>query len=500
MKRYILAMDQGTTSSRAILYDRDARPVSQAQVEFSQIYPRSGWVEHDPSAILDSQFKAARRCVEQADVSPEEIAAVGITNQRETTLLWDRHTGRPVHNAIVWQCRRSAPQCDRLIAAGHGEEITARTGLVIDAYFSATKIQWMLEELPGVRDQALTGRLAFGTVDTWLVWNLTLGRVHATDSTNASRTMLMDLDRRAWDPRLCELFGIPMSLLPEIRPSSGTFGKIAEGVPGMERFAGIPITGIAGDQHAALFGQACFAPGSAKNTYGTGCFLLMNTGEQRVRSRNGLLSTLAWETPSGACYALEGSVFNAGSAVQWLRDELRMVERAPACSALAATVEPADDLYFVSAFTGLGAPHWDMYARGLLIGLTRGTDRARIARAVLDGIAYQVADLIDAMEQDAGIRLADLRADGGASASEPLMQFQADLLDCRVDRPADIETTALGAAFFAGLAVGFWDGMDAIASLRQTGKVFAPAMEADRRTRLRAGWNRALGRAKAWET
>ncbi len=498
MKSYVLALDQGTTSSRAILYDRQARPLAQAQIEFPQIYPRPGWVEHDPADILDSQFAAARACVEQAGVRPDEIAAIGITNQRETTLLWDRVSGRPAYHAIVWQCRRSAPQCARLLAAGDQEAIRERTGLVIDAYFSATKIQWLLEHEPEIARAAAAGELAFGTVDTWLIWHLTGGRVHATDVTNAARTLLMDLERRTWDPWLCARMGIPLSLLPRIHPSSGWIGEVAAGVPGMEAFAGIPITGVAGDQHAALFGQACLQAGSAKNTYGTGCFLLMNTGAQRVHSHAGLLSTLAWETGEGVCYALEGSVFNAGSSVQWLRDELGIVRTAAECSALAATVPSADDLYFVSAFTGLGAPHWDMYARGLMIGLTRGTHRAQIARAVLDGIAYQVADLIDAMEQDAGMRLTVLRADGGASASEPLMQFQADLLDCRVERPADIETTALGAAFFAGLAAGVWNNSREIVELRRVDRVFTPGMSPARRHVLRGGWQRALSRARDW--
>lgn len=499
MKKYILALDQGTTSSRAILYGHDARAVAQAQVEFPQIFPHPGWVEHDPRDLLESQARAVRECVAKAGAVPQDIAAIGITNQRETTLVWDRGTGIPVCNAIVWQCRRSAGICDRLTAAGYAEEITERTGLVVDAYFSGTKIRWILENIEGADEAARAGQLAFGTVDTWLLWNLTGGEVHATDVTNASRTLLMNLERRAWDPDLCTMLGVPMSLLPEIRPSSGLFGTVAARVPGLEEFAGIPIAGMAGDQHAALFGQACLEPGSAKNTYGTGCFLLMNTGERRIRSRNGLISTIAWETQAGVRYALEGSVFNAGSAVQWLRDELGIIRTAAECSELASTVEDSGGVFFVSAFTGLGAPHWDMYARGLLIGLTRGTGRAHIARAVLDGIAYQSADLLDAMQSDAGIRLTSLKADGGASASEPLMQFQADLLDCQVDRSADVETTALGAAFFAGLAVGFWTSEAETASLRRTGRVFVPAMMRARREALRTDWNRAVERAMHWE-
>ncbi|HEY5466055.1 MAG TPA: glycerol kinase GlpK, partial [Clostridia bacterium] len=359
-----MALDQGTTSSRAILYDRQARPLARAQVEFPQIYPQSGWVEHDPYDILSSQFRAASECVANAGISPADIAAVGITNQRETAIVWDRETGRPVCNAIVWQCRRSAQICDRLVAEGHAEALTERTGLVVDAYFSATKVRWMMENVPGVDEAARAGRLAFGTVDTWLIWNLTRGSVHATDVTNASRTLLMNLDERKWDPVLCALLDIPISLLPEIHPSSGYFGEIASGVRGMEAFAGIPIAGIAGDQHAALFGQGCLAPGSAKNTYGTGCFMLMNTGGHRVKSTHRLLSTIAWETASGVRYALEGSVFNAGSAIQWLRDELGLIRTASECDRLAETVVDTGGVYFVSAFTGLGAPHWDMYARG----------------------------------------------------------------------------------------------------------------------------------------
>ncbi len=499
MKRFILALDQGTTSSRAILYDHDARPAAQAQADFPQIYPRPGWVEHDPAAILESQFRAAAACVAKAGVSASDIAAIGITNQRETTVVWDRKTGRPVGNAIVWQCRRSAGICDRITAAGWADEITERTGLVVDAYFSATKIRWMMENIEGVEADAQAGRLAFGTIDTWLVWNLTRGAVHATDVTNASRTMLMNLDERKWDSSLCQKLGVPMSMLPQIRPSSGIFGEIAAGVPGMEAFAGIPIAGIAGDQHAALFGQGCLEPGDVKNTYGTGCFMLMNTGEKRIRSGNRLLSTVAWETSVGVRYALEGSVFNAGSAIQWLRDELGLIRTASECDTLADTVRDSGGVFFVSAFTGLGAPHWDMYARGLLLGLTRGTGKAQIARAVLEGIAYQVADLLDAMQEDAGIRLTDLRVDGGASVSEPMMRFQSDILNCRVNRPADIETTALGAAFLAGLAVGFWKDEAETASLRRDGRVFRPEMDEDKRSALRAEWKRAVERSMRWE-
>ncbi|MBR5283684.1 MAG: glycerol kinase GlpK [Clostridia bacterium] len=490
-KKYILAIDQGTTSSRAILFDREGKVASVAQHEFTQIFPREGWVEHDPIELLFSQTISIAECCRAIGATAEDIAAAGITNQRETTVLWDKETGKPVYNAIVWQCRRSADFCEKLIRAGHGASITEKTGLIVDAYSSAGKVRWILENVPEARELAEQGRLLFGTIDTWLIWNLTGGKSHVTDYTNASRTMLYNINDLCWDEEICNIVGVPMNILPEVLPSSADFGVIAP-TRGLEDIAGVPICGLAGDQHAALFGQGCFAPGQAKNTYGTGCFLLMNTGETRVRSHNRMISTIAWGLDGKVEYALEGSVFNAGSVIKWLRDELRMVDSAAQCSDLAASVPDAGGLYIVPAFTGLGAPYWDMYARGAMFGMTRGTGRPQIARAVIEAIAYQVKDLIIAMEKDSGIPLGELRADGGASRSDVLMQFQSDMLGVAIDRPESVESTALGAAFLAGLRCGFWKDKAEIAALRKSETIFTPAMADDVRQARYAGWLKAV--------
>ncbi len=498
MSKYILALDQGTTSSRAMLFDSRGHVYGQSAHPFPQHYPQPGWVEHDPFDIWDSQTKAMAELFEQTGIPPRDVAAVGLTNQRETTLVWDRETGRPIAPAIVWQCRRTAPLCDRLRAEGWEEHIADTTGLVLDAYFSATKLSWLLDNVPGARGQAEAGRLLFGTVDTWLLWQLTGGRVHATDYTNASRTMLYDIRALRWDEALLERLGIPASMLPAVWPSSHHFGEVAAGVPRLEVLAGLPITGVAGDQQAALFGQACFEPGQAKNTYGTGCFMLMNTGGTCVRSGHRLLSTIAWGLDGRVTYALEGSVFNAGSVIQWLRDELGLIQTASECDRLAESVPDTGGVYLVPAFTGLGAPQWDMYARGLIAGLTRGTNRAHIARAALEGIAFQVAELVVTMERDSGRAVTQLRVDGGASVSDVMLQFQADLLGKDVYRPAHVETTAWGAACLAGLQAGFWDSPDTLAALWKAGAGFFPVMDPDRRNTLLEDWHRALGRAGDW--
>jgi len=495
MDGYILALDQGTTSSRAILFDRRGAVRAAAQRELRQIYPRPGWVEHDPEEIWQSQLAVAREAIASAGVAPAAVAAIGITNQRETTLLWERQTGRPVHNAIVWQCRRSAPLCDALKTQGLEPLVRARTGLVIDAYFSGTKLQWLLENVPGLRERAAGGELCFGTVDTWLTWCLTGGRAFVTDYSNASRTMLFDIHRLAWDEELCAALGVPGALLPEPRPSSAVYGRALSGLLGAE----IPVAGIAGDQQAALFGQACFRPGSAKNTYGTGCFLLIHTGERPVASRAGLLTTVAASPTAGrAEYALEGSVFIAGAAIQWLRDGLGILESSAESEAVAASVPDSGGVYFVPAFVGLGAPHWDMYARGTILGLTRGTGRGHLARAALEAIAYQTREVLEAATADAGIALAELRVDGGATANDLLMQFQADMLAVPVVRPVVRETTALGAAYLAGLAVGYWGSREEIAANWAAERRFQPAMKAGRREELFAGWRRAVARAAGW--
>jgi glycerol kinase len=491
---HILAFDQGTTSSRAIVFDRAGCIAAVAQKEFPQIFPRPGWVEHDPRDIWSSQAGVAAEALTKAGVAASDVDAIGITNQRETTIVWDRATGEPVYNAIVWQDRRTAGICDRLRARKKDRLIRRKTGLVLDAYFSATKIQWILQHVKGARARARAGELAFGTVDSWLMWNLTGGSVHVTDPSNASRTMLFDIAKGQWDDELLSLFGVPRAMLPEVRSSSEVYGETnLLGAP-------IPIAGIAGDQQAAMFGQACTKPGMVKNTYGTGCFMLMNTGTKPIPSKHNLLTTVAWKIGGRTEYALEGSIFIAGAVVQWLRDGLEVIRTAQESEALAGSVPDSGGVYFVPAFAGLGAPHWDQYARGTIVGITRGTTKAHIARAALEGIALQVHEVLDAMEADSGIKLKELRVDGGASANNLLMQLQADLLNVPVVRPQVAETTALGAAYLAGLAVGYWKSQADIARQWRADKHFKPAMKAVTRARITKGWTRALGRAKAWET
>lgn len=499
MNGYIIALDQGTTSSRAIIFDHGGNIVSLAQYPFAQIYPKPGWVEHDPMVILDSQLHAMSEAFEKSGLSPTDIAGVGITNQRETTIVWDKSTGKPVYNAIVWQCRRTASICDELTADGMAAYVRDKTGLLIDAYFSGTKIKWILDNVSGARERAERGELLFGTVDSWLIWNLTGGKAHVSDYSNCSRTMLFDIDALCWDEELCKKLGIPMSMLPEPVPSSQVYGRVAEGLPGLEMLAGIPVCGSAGDQAAALLGQACVEPGQAKNTYGTGCFTLMNTGTHSVRSVSGLVTSVAWSVGGQTTYALEGSVFNAGSSVQWLRDELGLISTAHECDTLAESVPDNGGVYLVSAFTGLGAPRWDMYARGTIVGLTRGTTKAHIARATLEGIAYQVKDLLDAMEIDAGNQISVLRVDGGASVSNFLMQFQSDMVRKPIDRPKMVETTAFGAAFLAGIAGGVWHDIGDIAAIRQSDRIFNPQMEAEQAKRQHDNWLRAVGRSEKWD-
>ena len=498
MKDFVLALDQGTTSSRAIIFDRSGGIHGQAQLEFKQYYPHDGWVEHDPLEILRSQKLAITAAMESSGVTASQIAAIGITNQRETTVVWDKNTGVPVYNAIVWQCRRTADICEQLIADGLSDYVTEHTGLLIDAYFSATKIKWILDNVEGARERAERGELLFGTIDTWLIWWLTGGKVHATDYSNASRTMMFDIDKLYWDKRILQTLGIPESMLPETKESSDDFGVAAAGIPGLEALAGIPITGVAGDQQAALFGQACFSKGQAKNTYGTGCFLMMNTGEKSMRSRNGLVSTVAWGLDGKVEYALEGSVFNGGSVIKWLRDGLGLIKSAPEVNILAESVPDSGGVILVPAFTGLGAPYWDMYARGTMLGITRGTTSAHIARAVLDSIAFQVADLIKAMEDDVGFRLSELRVDGGASVSNILMQIQSDLLGVSINRPEVVETTALGAAYLAGLKVGYWSDLEDIERNRKVERKFAPQIGERERGAIYAEWQRAVERSRSW--
>ena len=486
---YVLALDQGTTSSRAIVFDHSGAVVAKSQAEFAQIFPKPGWVEHDPKEIWASQSGVMHAVLAKSGIAARDIAAIGITNQRETTLVWDRKTGTPIANAIVWQDRRTADICDRLRAAGHGPMIAAKTGLVIDAYFSASKLKWLLENVPGAKERAAKGELAFGTVDTWLIWQLTGGAAHVTDATNASRTMLYDIHRGAWDDELLALFGVPRSMLPRVVPSTGVCAEVS--IDG----ARIPIAGIAGDQQAALFGQACTARGLAKNTYGTGCFMLMNTGTKRIASKHNLLTTVAWRIGDRTEYALEGSIFIAGAVVQWLRDGLEFFRSSPEVEALAASVPDTGGVYLVPAFAGLGEPHWDAHARGTIVGLTRGTTKAHVARAALEGIALQVMDVLKAMEADSGIKLKELRVDGGASANDLLMQLQADLLKVPVVRPKVAETTALGAAYLAGLAVGYWKSQADIAKQWQTDKRFKPTMKRADRERIATGWERALKQA-----
>ena len=491
---YILALDQGTTSSRSIVFDRKGTIISTAQKEFGQIYPQPGWVEHDPLEIWSSQSATAAEVLTRADLTADNIAAVGITNQRETTIVWDKNTGRPVYNAIVWQDRRTADYCGQLKRDGVEAMVTEKTGLRIDPYFAGTKLRWILENVEGARQKAEDGSLLFGTVDCWIAWQLSGRRVHVTDTSNAARTLLYNVNTHDWDDELLELFDIPRQLLPEVKASSEVVGEVGP----KQSPAGVPIAGMAGDQHAALFGQTCFSPGMAKSTYGTGSFLLMNMGTERVKSENNLLSTVAWKIGDTVEYALEGSVFIAGAAVQWIRDELQLVRTAKELDRLAASVEDTGGLYLVPAFAGLGAPHWDPYARGAALGMTRGTNRAHFCRAALESIAYQTADLISAMEKDSGISLKELRVDGGASNSKPLLQFQSDLLQEKVVRPKCIETTALGVAYLAGLAVGFWESRDEIRENWEIDLTFSPQRDAEEMNALQRGWDKAVERSKDW--
>jgi glycerol kinase len=492
---FILALDQGTTSSRAILFGRDGQPAAIAQREFEQIYPEPGWVEHRPEDIWSSQMDAAHAVLKTANIRPEQIVAIGITNQRETALIWDRETGAPVHNAIVWQCRRTADMCDKLRREGLADEIQQRTGLIIDAYFSGTKVRWMLDRVAGARERAERGALAFGTVDSWLIWKLTGGRIHATDPSNASRTLLYNLESGDWDDWLLDTLGVPRALLPHIAPSSAVIGETDPQLFGRP----IPIAGNAGDQQAALFGQVCTSPGMSKNTYGTGCFMLLNTGSRPVRSKSQMLTTVAWQIDDEPIeYALEGSVFIAGAAIGWLRDGLQMIESAGETEALARGVEDNGGVYMVPAFVGLGAPYWDQYARGTIVGLTRGSSRGHIARAALESIAYQTSDVLTRMSDDASISLSELRVDGGAARNDFLMQFQADILNIPVVRPANTETTAAGAAYLAGLAVEFWSDTAELTRLWRREHTFEPKMTGAEREKLLAGWKRAVERARSW--
>ena len=494
MKKYVLALDQGTTSSRCIRFDKKGKICSMAQQEFEQIYPQPGWVEHNPMEIWSSQLAVAIEAMAMVNAKPEDISGIGITNQRETTIVWDKETGQPVYNAIVWQCRRTADMIDALTAAGFGETVKEKTGLIPDAYFSASKIAWILENVEGAREKAEAGKLLFGTVDTWLIWHLTKGAVHVTDYTNASRTMLFDIHNLCWDKEILDYFKIPESMLPAVKPSSYLYGYTDTSVLGGE----IPIAGAAGDQQAALFGQCCFEPGEVKNTYGTGCFLLMNTGEKAIQSKSGLLTTIAASTGEQVEYALEGSVFVAGAAIQWLRDGMRMIKSAPQSEEYAAAVEETGGVYVVPAFAGLGAPYWNPYARGTIVGLTRGCTKEHFIRATLESIAYQTVDVLEAMEKDSGIDLRSLKVDGGASANNFLMQFEADILDTEVRRPECIETTALGAAYLAGLATGYFKDRAEIRENWQLGRSFASGMEQEKRKTLLKGWKKAVKCALVW--
>ncbi len=494
----VLALDQGTSSSRAILFDVAGNILAKAQYEYPKIFPQPGWVEQDPTELFLSQCRAASEAVEKSGLTAKDIAAVGITNQRETTIVWDAKTGKPVSNAIVWQCRRTAAICDELKREGLEETVRAKTGLLIDAYFSGTKIKWILDNVPGARQKAENGELRFGNVDSWLIWNLTKGEAHVTDYSNASRTMLFNIHTLEWDKELCDKLGIPLEMLPKPMPSSWVYGTVASGIPGLEKLKGVPISGAVGDQTGALFGQACFDPGMMKNTYGTGCFFLMNTGKEPVRSSCNLVSSVAWGFGGKVEYALEGSVFNAGSVINWLRDGLGLIKAPHECDILAESVKDTDGVYFVPAFTGLGAPYWDMYARGTIVGLTAAAGRAHIARAVLESIAFQAKDLIEAASCDSSLPCGCLRVDGGASVSDFMMQFQADILGMDVDRPRNVETTALGAAYLAGLAVGFWKSTDEIRGYRKTERLFRPNMDKSRREALYYDWKRAVERSKGW--
>ncbi|SHF38693.1 glycerol kinase GlpK [Desulforamulus putei] len=494
-KKYVLALDQGTTSCRAILFDRDSNIKGVAQKEFTQIYPKAGWVEHDAEEIWSTQYGVIAEVIAKTGINPEEIASIGITNQRETTVVWDKTTGKPVYNAIVWQCRRTAGICDQLKARGLEQVFRTKTGLVLDAYFSGTKVKWILDNVEGAREKAEKGQLLFGTMDTWLIWNLTGGKVHVTDYSNASRTLMYNIRELRWDEELLKELDVPASMLPEVRPSSEVYGETDP-----KNFLGhaVPIAGVAGDQQAALFGQACYQPGMAKNTYGTGCFMLMNTGDKLYDSKNGLLTTIAWGLDGKVEYALEGSIFIAGAAIQWLRDGLKVLEEAPDSEYFASKVADTDGVYLVPAFAGLGAPYWDMRARGAIVGLTRGTTKEHIIRAALDSLAYQTKDVLGAMEADSNIKLQALKVDGGAVANNLLMQFQADILGVPVERPKVIETTALGAAYLAGLAVGFWQSKEELASRWQLDRRFESQMDDAKRNKLYGGWKRAVSRSMDW--
>jgi len=494
-QQYILAFDQGTTSSRAILFNKKAEIIATAQKEFTQHFPKSGWVEHDANEIWSSQASVAAEVITKANITPIQIAAIGITNQRETTIIWDRKTGEPIHHAIVWQDRRTAPFCNSLKKEGYSEMVNEKTGLIIDAYFSATKIKWLLDNVEGARARAEKGELCFGTVDSWLIWKLTGGKHHITDITNASRTMLYNIHEQKWDEDLLELLQIPKKILPEVKSCSEQYCTTAGDIYSHK----IPIAGIAGDQQAALFGQLCIKPGMAKTTYGTGCFMVMNTGEKAVTSQNKLLTTVGWKIGNTINYALEGSVFIGGAAVQWLRDGLELFKHASETEALATSIADNEGVYFVPALSGLGAPHWDQDARGTFHGLTRGTGKAHMARAALEAIDYQVHDVLKAMEKDAGSKTQEMRVDGGASENNFLMQFQADLLDCEITRPKITETTALGAAFLAGLAVGYWSSLAEIEKLWQVDSIYKPKMDADKKERYLKFWNKAVERSKNWE-
>jgi glycerol kinase len=494
MEDAVLAIDQGTTGSTALVFSRRGEIVGRAYSELGQHYPRPGWVEHDPEEIWQVSLGVCEAALADAGVGAGGLRAIGITNQRETTVVWDRETGEPVHRAIVWQSRQTADLCERLKAEGHESTLRNRTGLVVDAYFSGTKIRWILDRYPDIRPKAEAGRIVFGTIDSWLLWKLTGGAVHATDPTNASRTLLFDLHTRRWEPELLQIVGVPAAMLPEVRPSSGVFGETRRHgtLPG-----GVPVAGIAGDQQAALYGQGCWQPGMAKNTYGTGCFAMMNMGKETPISRGGLLTTAACDAEGGPAAALEGSIFIAGAAVQWLRDELGIIRKASETEAIASSVPDTGGVYVVPAFAGLGAPYWDMGARGAILGLTRGSSRAHVVRATLESLAYQTRDVVDVMNMDSGVTITELRVDGGAAANDFLMQFQADLLGVPVDRPAVVETTASGAAFLAGLAVGVWKSPDELASVRRRERLFEPRMGADERESLYAGWKAAVARVRS---
>lgn len=498
MNGYILALDQGTTSSRAVLCNSSGEIIMTAQYPIRQIYPKPGWVEHDPLDILNTITHAMAEVFEKSRLSPTDIAAIGITNQRETAVLWDKQTGLPICNAIVWQCRRTAEICDTLKADGLEDTVYQKTGLLIDPYFSGTKFKWMLDQDPSLRSKAERGEILFGTVDSWLIWNLTGRTVHCSDYSNTSRTMLFDIDHLCWDADLCRALQIPMQMLPTPVPSSQVYGTVAKGIPGLQALAGIPICGSAGDQQAALFGQACFHEGMAKNTYGTGCFTLMNAGSRSIRSTNGLLTSVAWSLNSQVTYSLEGSAFNAGSAIQWLRDECKIISAAHEVDKLAESIPDNRGVYFVPAFTGLGAPYWDSHARGSFFGLTRGCGRAELCRAVLESIAFEVADLVNTMTHDAGVSISELRVDGGACVSNFMMQFQSDLLRLPVNRPECVESTALGAAFLAGLAAGVWSSTEELESIRKVDRVFTHQSDPAHRDRALANWHTAVHLSQEW--